>query len=249
MNNKSLYNLTYGVYLLSANDGTRDNACIINTAVQVANNPTRVSVSVVKGNLTHDMIMTSKRCNLSALSTSAPYSIFADFGMRSGREVNKFDAFSDVARSENGLYYLTKHTTAFLSLEITQMLDLGTHTMFIGEVVDGEVLANDENCTYTYYQTVIKANANSVKQEPKKSGWRCTVCDYVYEGDELPEDFVCPICKHGAEDFERIGDAPAEKKEIKKFVCKVCGYVHEGEEPPEICPLCHVPASEFEEIK
>ena len=248
MNTKALYNITYGVYLMSAQENGKDNACIINTAVQVANNPVRISLAAIKGTLTHDMIMNTGKCNLSPLSTDAPYSLFEHFGMKSGREVDKFAEFSDVKRSENGLYYLTRYATAFLSLKIVETVDLGSHTLFIGELVDGEVLESAENCTYGYYQTVIKANATKPEV---KSGWRCTVCNYVYEGDELPEDYICPICKHGVEDFERIGAENAPKKEVKKYVCPLCGYVHEAEEMPADfkCPLCKVPGSQFEVVE
>ena len=251
MNGKALYHLTYGVYFMSAREGDRDNACIINTAVQVANNPTRISIAAIKGNLTHDMILATGKCNLSSLSTDAPFSLFERFGMQSGRSVDKLADFSDVARSENGLYYLTKYATAFLSLKIVETHDLGSHTLFIGELTDGEVLANDQDCTYGYYQTVIKASA--AKPAPK-SGWRCTVCNHVYEGENLPEDYICPICKHGAEDFEQIGaeSAPIKVEEPKpatvggtKYICSVCGYVHEGDSAPDQCPQCGVPAEKF----
>ena len=253
MNPKALYNLTYGVYLLSAQKDGKDNACIINTAVQVANNPTRVSLAVIKGTLTHDMILETGKCNLSAITTDADFSLFRHFGMQSGRTVNKFADFTDAARSENGLLYLTKWASAFLSLKITESHDLGSHTLFIGEVVDGEVLSPNNNCTYGYYQTVIKASAP--KPAPAKSGWRCKVCGHVYEGENLPADYICPLCKHGVEDFEKIGSeakaeaaapaitAPAEGG--KKFVCAVCGYVHEGDTPPEKCPICNAPATKF----
>ena len=252
MNGKALYNITYGVYWMSAREGDKDNACIINTAVQVANNPTRISIAAIKGNLTHDMILATGKCNLSPLTTNAPFSLFERFGMQSGRSVDKLSDFSGVARSENGLYYLTECSTAFLSLNIIESHDLGSHTLFIGELVDGEVLTNDENCTYGYYQTVIKANA---AKPAAKSGWRCTVCNHVYEGENLPEDYVCPICKHRAEDFEKIGSgsAPAKAESVNpaasdgatKYICSVCGYVHEGDSAPERCPQCRVPAEKF----
>ena len=265
MNTKALYNLTYGVYFMSAQENGKDNACIINTAVQVANNPTRISIAAIKGNLTHDMILTTGKCNLSPLSIDAPFSLFQHFGMQSGRNVDKFADFSDVARSENGLYYLTKYATAFLSLNIVESHDLGSHTLFIGELVDCEVLAKAENCTYGYYQTTIKASAN---KPAVKTGWKCTVCNHVYEGETLPEDYICPICKHGKDDFEKISgeSAPAKAEEpkatavsmasaenkasgAKKFVCSVCGYVHEGDSAPEKCPQCQVPAEKFNEVK
>ena len=256
MNTKALYNLTYGVYFMSAQENGKDNACIINTAVQVANNPTRISVAAIKGNLTHDMILATGKCNLSPISTDAPFSLFQHFGMQSGRSVDKFADFADVSRSENGLYYLTKYSTAFLSLNIVEAHDLGSHTLFIGELVDGEVLESAENCTYGYYQTVIKASAT---KPVAKTGWRCSICNHVYEGENLPEDYVCPICKHGVQDFEKITaeTAPAKVEEpkapaaqgAKKFVCSVCGYVHEGDSAPEQCPQCKVPAEKFNEVK
>ena len=255
MNPKALYNLTYGVYFLSANENGKDNACIINTAVQVANNPTRISIAVIKGTCTHDMIAATGACNLSPLNTDAPFSLFRHFGMQSGRDMDKFADFTDVARSENGLYYLTRYAGAFLSLKITESHDLGSHTLFIGELVDGEVVEKGENCTYGYYQTVIKANAP--KPASTKSGWRCKVCGHVYEGETLPADYICPLCKHGAEDFEKIGGetkaapapvaepAPAAVSGGNKYVCAVCGYLHEGESAPEKCPICNAPAEKF----
>ncbi len=256
MNVKALYNLTYGVYLMSARENGKDNACIINTAVQVANNPTRISVAAIKGNLTHDMILATGKLNLSALSVDAPFSLFEHFGMKSGRDVDKFATFTDVARSENGLLYLTKYSTAFLSLNVVESHDLGSHTLFIGELVDAETLDKAENCTYGYYQTVIKASAT---KPVAKTGWRCTVCNHVYEGEELPDDYICPICKHGKEDFEKIGGEAAPKVEeikpeatvggSKKFVCSVCGYVHEGDSAPDQCPICKVPSDKFTEVK
>jgi len=199
MNTKALYNLTYGVYLLSANENGKDNACIINTAVQVANNPTRISIAAIKGNLTHDMILSTGKYNLSAITTDAPFSLFQHFGMQTGRNVDKFADFKDVVRSENGLLYLTKYSNAFLSLKVVNTLDLGSHTLFIGELEDGEVLSDKPCCTYGYYQTVIKANA---PKPAVKKGWKCKICGHVYEGSDLPENYVCPLCKHGPEDFE-----------------------------------------------
>ena len=199
MNTKALYNITYGVYLLSANENGKDNACIINTAVQVANNPTRISIAAIKGNLTHDMVLSTGRFNLSAISTDAPYSLFQHFGMQSGRSVDKFADFADVARSNNGLYYLTKYANAFLSLKVTESIDLGSHTLFIAELEDAEVLSNESCCTYGYYQTNIKSNA---PKPAANSGWKCKICGHVYEGSKLPDNYTCPLCKHGPEDFE-----------------------------------------------
>lgn len=251
MNNKALYNLTYGVYLLFAKENGRDNGCIINTAVQVANNPTRISVAVIKGNLTHDMIVATGEFNLSAISIDAPFSLFQHFGMQSGHTTDKFTDFQDVDRSENGLYYLNKWSNAFFSLKVTESHDLGSHTLFIGELVDGEVLSTTPSCSYGYYQSTIKKSA---PKPSVKKGWRCKICGYVYEGDTLPENYICPLCKHGPEDFEYFEEsaapsAPASTGKTgtteKKYVCSVCGYVHEGDTPPEICPVCKVPAEKF----
>ena len=255
MNTKALYNITYGVYLLSARENGRDNACIINTAVQVANNPTRISIAAIKGNLTHDMIAATGEFNLSAITTDAPYSLFQHFGMQSGRDKDKFTDFTDVARSQNGLLYLTKYSNSFLSLKVTESHDLGSHTLFIGELVDGEVLSAGECCSYGFYQSTIKKSA---PKPVAKEGWKCKICGHVYEGTDLPADYICPLCKHGAEDFEYFNDT-TDKTAItadnttvssdnsKKFVCSVCGYVHEGSEAPEKCPQCGVPASKFTE--
>ncbi len=253
MDTKALYNITYGVYFMSAEQDGRDNACIINTAVQVANNPTRISVAAIKGNLTHDMILATGRCNLSPLTTDAPYSLFEHFGMKSGRDFDKFADFSDVKRSENGLYYLTKYSNAYLSLNIVEAHDLGSHTLFIGELADCEVLGGGSCCTYGYYQTTIKASA---AKPVAKSGWRCTICNHVYEGENLPEDYICPICKHGREAFEKIESASAPQKAeasassgTGKYVCSVCGYVHEGDTAPDFCPQCRVPAEKFNKVE
>ena len=249
MDKKALYSLTYGVYLLSAQENGKDNACIINTAVQVANEPTRLSIAAIKGNLTHDMILHTGRFNLSCITTEAEFSLFQHFGMQSGREADKFADFTDVSRSENGLYYLTKWANAFMSLRVVESHDLGSHTLFIAELEDAQVLSAAPACSYGYYQSTIK------KQAPKpqvKKGWVCTVCGYIYEGEVLPQDFICPVCKHGAEVFEPITAdkapapaAPAASEGTAKWVCSICGYIWEGEAPPEKCPQCGVPGSLF----
>ena len=254
MNTKAMYHLTYGVYLLSAREGGRDNACIINTAVQVATNPTRISIAVIKDGLTHDMIMSTGLCTLSAITEDADFSLFSLFGMTTGRERDKFAEFSDVARDANGLLYLTKHASAYMTLKVVESHDLGSHTLFIGELIDGELIAEGRDCTYAYYQNVIKRLA---PKPAATQGFRCSVCGYVYEGDALPEDYVCPLCKHGVEDFERIDAVPAPVKTetlesaatgAKKYICAVCGYVHEGDSAPEKCPLCKAPAEKFTEV-
>lgn len=197
MDSKALYKLTYGLFLLTAQEDGRDNGCIINTAIQVANDPTRIAISVLKTNKTHDMVKATGIFTLSSISTQAPFSLFQHFGMQSGRDVDKFADFTDVARAENGLYRLTKFANMFMTARVTESLDLGSHTLFVAEVVDAQVLSEEPSCTYGYYQSDIKPRP----QAPKKKGWVCTVCGYVYEGDPLPDDFICPLCKHGKEDF------------------------------------------------
>jgi len=245
MDKKALYKLTYGLFLLTAKDGGKDNGCIINTAIQVANNPTRLSIAAIKGNLTHDMLLKSGECNLSAISSDAPFELFQRFGLQSGRDVDKFADFPHAARSENGLYYLTDWANAYFSLKVTESHDLGSHTLFIAEVVDAAVLSSVATCTYGYYQSTIKKSA---PKPAVKKGWRCKVCGYVYEGDPLPEDYLCPLCKHGPEDFEYF-EIKEEPKAQKTWVCTVCGYEHVGDAPPEICPLCKQGADKFVEKK
>ena len=242
MDQKALWKLTYGLYLLTARAEGRDNGCIVNTAVQVAENPVRLAVSVIRGGMTHDMIAAAGRFNLSALTQDAPFGLYQHFGMRSGRDGDKFAGRDDVRRSANGLLYLAQDAAAYLSCRVTGSVDLGTHTLFIAEVEDGEVLSPRPVCTYAYYQSDVKR-----RPEPmKKRGWICSVCGYVYEGEEVPEDFVCPLCRHGKKDFVPAQqEAPEQHKPRAKWVCSICGYVHEGEEPPAECPLCHMPSDRF----
>jgi len=244
MNPKALYNLTYGLYLLSAQENGLDNACIINTAVQVAERPVRIAVSVNQGNKTHDMILSDGRFNISAISTQADFELFKHFGMQSGRNVNKFEGFEGAARSENGLYYLTKACSAYMSAQVLQTVDLGTHTLFIGEVTDGEVLSSQPCCTYSYYHSDIKPKPAA----KEKKSWECTICGYVYEGEEMPADYLCPLCRHPKEDFREL---PPKRADAKKWECTVCGYVYEGDEVPDdyVCPLCRHGKEDFALIK
>lgn len=195
----AVFKLTYGLFVLTARDGDKDNGCVVNTALQVTANPLQVSVCVNKDNYTHDMIMKSGEYNVSILSQETPFAVFQRFGMQSGRDVDKFEGFDEIARTENGLYYLTKSANAVLSVKVNKTVDVGTHTMFIGEVVEEKELSNVPSVTYQYYFDNIKP-----KPEAKKKGWVCKICGYVYEGEELPPDFICPVCKHGVEAFEKI---------------------------------------------
>lgn len=198
MDNNALFKLTYGLFLLTSWEDGKDNGCIINTAMQVASNPTRISIAVQKTNLTHDMILRTGICNISSISKTADFELFQRFGMQSGRNTDKFADFNGVNRSENGLLYLTEHSNMYISAKVTERFDLGSHTLFIAEITDAQVLSEEESCSYAYYQSDIKAKP-VVKTE--KRSWTCSVCGYVYEGDEIPEDFECPLCHHGKEDF------------------------------------------------
>lgn len=200
MDTKALFKIGYGLYVLTANDGVKDNGCIINTVMQVTSNPCQIAIAVNKLNYTNKMIQSNKKFNISVLSESAEFDMFKHFGFQSGTEVNKFDNFIDAKRSPNGLYYITKDTNAYMSAYVKQEIDLGSHTMFVAQLVAAETLSDVPTVSYDYYQRNIKPKP----QEVKKSGWRCKICGYVYEGEELPPDYICPLCKHGAADFEKI---------------------------------------------
>ena len=197
MNPKALFNITYGLYVLTVKQGEKDNGCIVNSVMQVAEKPVRLAVSVSKQNLTCEMLKESGVFNLSCLTTEADFELFKRFGFQSGRDADKFQGMSGLKRSENGLYYLSENTNAFLSGKVVEMSDLGTHMLFIAEVTDGEVLSDGWGCSYAYYQADIKPKPAPVK----KKSWVCEICGYVHEGEEVPDDFVCPICKHGKEAF------------------------------------------------
>lgn len=200
MNTSAMFKISYGLYILTANDGEKDNGCVINTLAQVTGNPNRVSITVNKANYTHDMILKTGVFNVSVLSESAPFKLFEHFGFKSGRDTQKFFKNPNEARSENGVLYIPDCTNAFVSGKVVETLDLGTHTMFIADVTDCEVLSDEPSMTYAYYH----ANVKPKPQKTEKKGYRCKICGYVYEGEELPEDFICPICKHPASDFEKI---------------------------------------------
>lgn len=198
MDNKAFYKLTYGLFLLTSKEGDKDNGCIINTAIQVANNPTRISIAVQKNNFTHDMVLSTGIFNISSIATTADFELFKRFGMQSGRDVNKFEDFFAVKRSENGVLYLTKASNMYMSAKVCESFDLGSHTLFIAELTDAEVLSEDDSCTYGFYQSDIKPKPT---KKAEKRSFTCSVCGYVYEGDEIPDDFECPLCHHGKEDF------------------------------------------------
>ncbi len=195
----ALNKIGYGLYVVTSNDGTKDNGLIVNTVSQLTDNPYRVAVSINKANYSHHVIKQTGKMNVCCLSTEAPFKVFETFGFQSGRAVDKF-AGCEVLRSDNGLVFLPRYINAFMSLKVEDYVDLGTHGMFICSVTEARVISDAETMTYTYYH-------ENVKPKPKtegKKGWVCKICGYVYEGDELPENFVCPLCKHGAADFEPI---------------------------------------------
>ncbi len=203
MNEKAMFQLTYGLFVLTAKDGEKDNGCIINTAGQVTAVPNRISITVSKENLTHDMIKKSGKFNLSVIGQRADFELFKHFGFQSGRTADKFAGYDACRRSGNGLYYITEGTNAYISGSVEQTIDLDTHTMFIASVEDMDVLTDDLSATYAYYHSSIKPKPEK-PAEQGKTVWRCTICGYIYEGEELPEDFVCPVCKHPASDFEKV---------------------------------------------
>ena len=197
----AMFKLSYGLFVLTARDGSRDNGCIINTVTQLTDSPKRISIAVNKQNLTHDMILKTGVFNVSILSERAPFAIFKHYGFQSGRDTDKFAGVPALARAQNGVYYLPDSTNAFLSGKVTQTIDLGTHTLFIADVTEARVLSDAPSMTYAYYFENVKPKPAALE---KKTGWVCKICGYVYEGEELPEDFICPLCKHGAEDFEKL---------------------------------------------
>lgn len=203
MNKKAMYKLTYGLFVLTSGRDGKDSGCIINTAGQVTSEPNRISIAVNKANFTHDLVKDSGKFNLSILSEKASFDTFRHFGFQSGREVDKFAGYTDCERSQNGLYYVTAGTNAYISATVEQAIDLGSHTLFIAAVDDMEVLSDEPSASYAYYQSSIKPKP----EKPASGGktvWRCSVCGYIYEGEELPADFTCPLCKHPASDFEKV---------------------------------------------
>ena len=198
----ALFKLSYGLFVLSAEADGKHNGCIINTAVQLTDTPKRITIAVNKANFTHDMILKTRKFNVSVLSTSAPFALFKQFGFQSGRDVEKFDGKYEIRVSENGLVYLSQYANAVISGKVVDALDYGTHTLFVADVTEARVLSGEPSVTYSYYFEHIKPKPQP--KEDSKPGWVCKICGYVYEGEDLPADFICPLCKHGAEDFEKL---------------------------------------------
>jgi len=195
----ALFNIGYGLYVVTSNDGNRNNGLIVNTVTQVTNDPNRIAVTINKQNYSHQVIQQTGIMNVNCLSIDAPFKIFETFGFQSGRDVNKFED-QEILHSDNGLVFLSMYINSFMSLNVEQYIDLETHGMFICSITEARVLSDKETMTYTYYQ-------NNVKPKPQtdgKKGFVCKVCGYIYEGDELPDDYICPLCKHGVADFEPL---------------------------------------------
>lgn len=208
MNTKAMFKLSYGLFVCTAKRGDKMNGCITNTAMQVASEPNRISIAINKANYTHDMVKETGMCNISVISNDAKFELFKHFGFQSGRDVDKFGAdfaAENYAIAENGIPYITSGTNAYFSLKVESTADLGSHTLFICEPVFMTVLSETSSCTYEYYQNNIKPKPQAVGTTPKgETIWRCTICGYEYVGEELPDDFICPICKHPKSDFEKI---------------------------------------------
>jgi len=197
----ALMKVPYGLYILSANDGAKDNACIINTVMQLTDNPKQIAISVNKANLTHDMILKTSRLNVSVLTEDVPFDIIKRFGFQSGRTSNKFEGSDINTRTSNGLLYLDEYVNVALSAKVVKTQDTSTHTVFIAEVTDVVTLSEQASVTYDFYAREIKPKPAGTT---KKKGFECEICGYVYEGDELPSDFICPLCKHGVDAFKPL---------------------------------------------
>jgi flavin reductase (DIM6/NTAB) family NADH-FMN oxidoreductase RutF len=203
INPAAMFMLSYGLFVLTARDGDKDNGCIINTAAQLTATPLRISITVNKANFTHGMIIKTGEFNVSVLDQSAPFALFERFGFQSGKDADKFAGSGKTARAANGIRYLPEHANASISAKVKQAIDCGTHTLFIADVTETLYpLSELYSATYQYYFDKIKPKP-PVEQK-KKKGFVCKICGYVHEGDSLPEGFVCPICKHGAADFEPL---------------------------------------------
>lgn len=203
MDNKALFNLSYGVFLLSSKSGDKINACITNTCIQVANDPVRIAISVLNSNLTCDYIKDSGVFSVSVLDKTCIFDTIKHFGMQSGRDVNKFEGVK-LPIDLNGVPYLPWSTNSVLSAKVLESIDLGTHTLFVAEVVDMKVMSKELPLTYADYHKDLKPKPQKIDENKKIVGWKCKICGFVYEGEKLPEDFVCPLCGHSADDFEPI---------------------------------------------
>ena len=203
MDNKALYKLSYGLFVLGSKADDKENACITNTCMQITSSPTKVAIAVINTNYTCDLIKQSGVFAVTILDISTPFSLIENFGYQSGRNADKFASVKP-EHDINGCSYLKEHASAVLSCKVESSQDLGSHTLFIAEVIEAEVLGDNEPLTYAYYQANIKPKREEAKTDKKIVGWKCKICGYTYEGAALPEDFTCPWCGHGPEDFEPV---------------------------------------------
>jgi flavin reductase (DIM6/NTAB) family NADH-FMN oxidoreductase RutF/rubredoxin len=207
IDSSAMFKLSYGLFVLTAkggiNGGDKDNGCIINTVMQITSSPLRISIAVNKANFTHDMIIKTKEFNVSILTESVPFHVFEHFGFQSGKNVNKFADCENEKRTANNILYIPKFTNAVISAKVMETQDYGSHTLFIADVTECFTLSNEKSLTYQYYSDNIKPKPKVLSDE-KKKGFVCKICGYVHEGDKLPDGFICPLCKHGAEDFEPL---------------------------------------------
>lgn len=199
INTNALFNISYGLYVVTSNDGKKHNGIIVNTVMQLTDSPLKVAVCINKANYSHDIIKATGIMNVNCLTEDTPFDIFKTFGFASGRDHDKFAGLS-YTTSQNGMAVLTDNINAFISLEVTDYIDLGTHGLFVCSITEAQTVSDKPSVTYTYYQKNIKPKP----QTQKKKGFVCKICGYVYEGETLPDDYICPLCKHGAADFEEI---------------------------------------------
>lgn len=199
---KALFNIGYGLYVITSHDGIRDNGMIGNSVMQLTSSPERVAVAINKLNYSHDTILETREMNINCLTEDAPFKVFEEFGFKSGRDTDKFELCTP-PRSDNGLVVLPKYINSYISLRVDNYIDLGTHGLFICTVTESAVVGEGKTMTYDYYHANVKPKP---KAEAKTRGYVCQICGYIHEADELPEDFVCPVCYHGAEDFEPLNN-------------------------------------------
>ena len=245
VDNAAFNKFSYGCEILTTRVDGKDYGCVINTAGQItSSDPKKITISCIKANHTCDMVAQAGIFNLSILSEDVTYDMFKHFGFQSGRDVDKFADWPDELRTQNGVRYIGQHVNAVLSARVIDSRDCGTQMLYIAEVVEAHVLSDAPSCTYSYYHAHIKPKKQPAP--PAVEGWICKVCGYFYEGAELPADFVCPLCKHGPEDFEHYVPAVVNKK--KGWLCTICGHFYEGETLPAdyVCPICHHGADAFE---
>lgn len=202
MNTSAFHKLSYGLFMIAAREGEKLNGSIINTVTQITSKPYQISFAMNKSSYTHDMVLRTKKAVITVLSENTAFETFKHFGFQSGRDVDKFKNFP-CTTTEDGIPYLTFNSCAYFACTVTQTVDMGSHTLFIADVTEAEILDSAQTpVTYAYYQSNIKPKPQP--EEKQKTGYRCKVCGYVYEGEELPPDFICPWCKHGVDDFEKI---------------------------------------------